>query len=138
MLEPKYGILTMVVEAVTTNKIPDAFIMPLTINYEKVLEGATFPLELLGESKVKESLGRLIKAVDTLKENYGRIYIEFCQPISVRRYMEEGAKRKKTQKELIYNLGYEITYSLSDNLVVMPPAIVASIVLMQRRGISEQ
>lgn len=52
--------------------------------------------------------------------------------------MDEGSKRKKTQKELIFNLGYEITYSLSDNLVVMPPAIVASIVLMQRRGISEQ
>lgn len=80
----------------------------------------------------------MIKAVDTLKENYGRIYIEFCPPISVRRYMDEGSKRKKTQKELIFNLGYEITYSLSDNLVVMPPAIVASIVLMQRRGISEQ
>jgi glycerol-3-phosphate O-acyltransferase len=29
-------------------------------------------------------------------------------------------------------------HTLSDNLVVMPPAIVASIVLMQRRGISEQ
>ena len=30
---------------------------------------------MMGESKVKESLSRLIKAVDVLKENYGRIYI---------------------------------------------------------------
>jgi 1-acyl-sn-glycerol-3-phosphate acyltransferase len=48
MLEPKYGILTMVVDAVQAHKIPNAYIVPITINYERVLEGATFPLELLG------------------------------------------------------------------------------------------
>lgn len=78
MLDPKYGILTMVVEAVHTNKVKDVKLVPITINYEKVLEGDTFPIELLGESKVKESLGRLIKASEILKENYGRIYIEIC------------------------------------------------------------
>jgi len=31
-------------------------------------------------------LTRLIKAVDTLKENYGRIYIEFCPLVSVKKY----------------------------------------------------
>ena len=46
--------------------------------------------------------------------------------------------RNKQPKELINTLGYQIVHTLSDNLVVMPPAIVASIVLMQRRGISEQ
>lgn len=40
----------------------------------------------MGETKVKESLSRLIKAVDVLKENYGRIYIELCEPISVKNY----------------------------------------------------
>lgn len=30
-------------------KISDVCIVPLTINYEKVLEGDTFPSELLGE-----------------------------------------------------------------------------------------
>lgn len=29
----------------------------------------------MGEAKVKESLSRLLKAVDVLKENYGRIYL---------------------------------------------------------------
>jgi glycerol-3-phosphate O-acyltransferase len=136
MLDPKYGILTMVVDAVNANMLKDAKLVPITINYEKVLEGDTFPIELLGESKVKESLGRLIKAAEVLKENYGRIYIEICEPISLRKYLSEGVRRKKPMKDIIYNLGYEIVYTLSDNLVVMPSAIVASIVLMQRRGIS--
>ncbi len=59
-------------------KIPDAQILPVTINYEKILEGTSFTYEMMGETKVKESLSRLIKAADVLKENYGRIYIELC------------------------------------------------------------
>lgn len=84
MMEPKLGLLNVVCETVVTGKINDALIVPVTINYEKVLEGASFPYELLGEPKVKESLGRLIKAVDVLKENYGQIHIEICKPISIK------------------------------------------------------
>jgi glycerone phosphate O-acyltransferase/fatty acyl-CoA reductase len=47
----------------------------LTINYEKVLEGDTFPGELLGEEKVAESLGRVIKASLIMRNNYGRVYV---------------------------------------------------------------
>jgi 1-acyl-sn-glycerol-3-phosphate acyltransferase len=37
MLEPKYGMLSMVIDAVMTKKIPNAYLVPITINYEKVL-----------------------------------------------------------------------------------------------------
>lgn len=56
----------------------------MTINYEKVLEEDTYPYELMGEEKVKESTMRLIKASKVLKENYGKIFVEFCEPISVK------------------------------------------------------
>ncbi len=63
MLNPKFGMMTIITDCVFDGKINDAFIVPITINYEKVLEGDTFPYELLGEEKVKESLGRLVRAV---------------------------------------------------------------------------
>jgi glycerol-3-phosphate O-acyltransferase len=75
MMTPKYGILSIICRNVLDGKIPDAQLLPVTINYEKLLEGASYTYEMMGESKVKESLTRLIKAVDVLKENYGRIYI---------------------------------------------------------------
>ena len=49
ILDVDYDILGIVVEAVLEEHIEDACIMPVTINYEKVLEGDTFPEELLGE-----------------------------------------------------------------------------------------
>ena len=69
--------LSIVADSVFENKIPDATILPITINYEKVLEADTYPYELLGEEKVKESLIRVIKAARILSTNYGRIYMEF-------------------------------------------------------------
>jgi glycerol-3-phosphate O-acyltransferase len=36
---------------------------------------------LTGEEKVKESLGRLFKAVELLTMNLGSIYIDFSEPI---------------------------------------------------------
>lgn len=53
MLEPKYGILSIVCKNVLEGKIVDAQILPVTINYEKVLEGQSFTYEMMGESKVK-------------------------------------------------------------------------------------
>ena len=67
MLLPKYGILSIVAKNVLDGRIPDAQILPITVNYEKVLEGESFTYEMMGQSKVKESLKRVIKAADILK-----------------------------------------------------------------------
>jgi hypothetical protein len=34
-------------------------------------------------------------------------------------------------------MGYQITHSLSDNLIITAPAILATVVLMHRKGISD-
>jgi glycerone phosphate O-acyltransferase/fatty acyl-CoA reductase len=39
----------MVMELILDGKIDDIIIQPVTINYERVLEAETFPMELLGE-----------------------------------------------------------------------------------------
>ena len=61
--------------------------VPLTINYEKVLEGDTFPGELLGEEKVEESLLRVVKAIPLLKKNFGRVYVEISEPMFMNSYI---------------------------------------------------
>ena len=84
---------------------------------------------------MKESLKRLIKAVDVLKENYGRIYMDFCEPISVKKHFADRAEKK--YGHALEDLGYRIVYELSDHLIVTAPAILATSILMHRKGISE-
>jgi glycerol-3-phosphate O-acyltransferase len=73
--EPRLEILDIIIETVEQGQVNDVCLAPLTINYEKVLEGDTFPGELLGEEKVEESLIRVIKAIPLLKVNFGRVYV---------------------------------------------------------------
>ena len=60
--------------------------MPVTINYTRTLEGETFPIELTGADKVKESLSRIVKAVEIFSMNLGTIYLDFCEPIVFSEY----------------------------------------------------
>ena len=139
MQHPKFGILATIADAVYDQKLKDAVIVPITINYEKVLEGDTYPYELMGEEKIRESLLRLIRASSTLVQNYGKIYIEVMEPISLKKYTEEVKTQHgiTERREVVERLGYQITHLLQDNLVIMATSMVAAILLMHRKGIME-
>lgn len=49
MLKPKFGILSFMLDAFYERKVSDLVFVPVTINYSRVLEGETYPGELLGE-----------------------------------------------------------------------------------------
>mmetsp|Transcript_5722 Transcript_5722/g.4892 ORF Transcript_5722/g.4892 Transcript_5722/m.4892 type:complete len:230 (+) Transcript_5722:2196-2885(+) len=123
--------------------------MPITMSYERVVEGETFPFELLGEEKKKESLSRLLGAASILTMNFGRVYIEFTEPISCKEYINNYLSTNKgkelnpfknihQRRPIVEKLAYEITYRLNENLYILPTSIVASIILMNRKGISEE
>ena len=57
--------------------------MPVTLNYTRTLEGESFPNELTGAEKVKESLGRIVKAVEIFAMNFGTINMDFYDPITM-------------------------------------------------------
>ena len=63
ILTPKYGFISILTGAYYKERVKELTFIPVTINYTRTLEGETFPFELTGEEKVKESLGRIIKAV---------------------------------------------------------------------------
>jgi glycerol-3-phosphate O-acyltransferase len=41
----------------------DIEFVPVTINYDRIIEGDQFPLDLLGESKHKESFFKVVKVL---------------------------------------------------------------------------
>jgi glycerone phosphate O-acyltransferase/fatty acyl-CoA reductase len=150
LLNPKFGLLKYVADGYFNKRIEDVYLCPITINYEKILEGASYPRELLGLPKIKESFVRIIKATSTFFCDYGRIFMNFHEPISLKQYINrqmavEKAKGKvmdpfsdnNAKKYFLNKLGHEIVWSLNKSLVIMPTAIVATILLLHRKGISE-
>jgi glycerol-3-phosphate O-acyltransferase len=46
----------------------DIEFIPVTINYDRIVEGDQFPLDLLGETKQKESFFKVVKLLLTSKK----------------------------------------------------------------------
>mmetsp|Transcript_32012 Transcript_32012/g.31710 ORF Transcript_32012/g.31710 Transcript_32012/m.31710 type:complete len:821 (-) Transcript_32012:23-2485(-) len=141
-LHPKFGLLSMCTEAFFEGEVQDIHFVPVTINYERVLEGETFPFELLGEEKVRESLLRVVKSSKILNMNFGKIYVTLSEPISIKAF----ALSKVPSNQIVNSqakdninklLGYEIVYRLQDHIMIMPTSLVAAVLLMHRRGVSD-
>ncbi|VDK59238.1 unnamed protein product, partial [Cylicostephanus goldi] len=61
-LHPKYGLLQIVLEPYLRGKVYDIAVVPVTMNYDKLLEEMLYPYELLGFPKPKESTSGTISA----------------------------------------------------------------------------
>lgn len=81
---PKSGILSVIVDAFNDGKIEDALLVPVSINYERLVDG-NFIYEQLGQKKKPESFKSAITAIwNVLRSNYGLMRIDFNEPYSIR------------------------------------------------------
>jgi len=140
MLKPKFGLLGVLMDNFYDKKVNNLQFVPVTINYSRVLECESYPGELLGEPKVKESMGRILNAMNILKMNFGTINVEFDEPIDFNEYQkaivsEQGlnpTEVRADRKTVVEKLGYDLVFILSRKLIIQPTAICATILLHQR------
>ena len=67
---------------VKSPKRPIVFV-PVYFGYEKLIEGDSFISELGGAEKQKESLFGLVRSVNSLRENFGKVYVNIAEPIEL-------------------------------------------------------
>ena len=89
MLQPKQGLLSVLTDAYFDGRIQEAYIVPVSINYEKTMEGEIYSNELLGEGKIRESLRSLLSSSSVLSSKFGSIAVNFAQPISLKEYAQQ-------------------------------------------------
>ncbi|KAL0487536.1 glycerone phosphate O-acyltransferase [Acrasis kona] len=88
-LQPKLGLLSIIVDSFLEKKVPNLTIVPVNISYEKLIEGQAYSDELLGNAKKKESLKNLVKARNVLGNKYGDIHVKIAPPISLADYVTQ-------------------------------------------------
>src|SRR5438445_382256 len=89
LLSPKFGMLTLEVDAWLTGVKPDAYFAPVSLSYERIVEARSYQHELLGGEKQKESAKALLSATKVLRSRLGRITIRVDEPISLARLLAE-------------------------------------------------
>ncbi len=137
-LQPKLGLLTYLVDAYLEGACEDIFFLPISILYEKVIESGAYMKELLGSEKTKEDFKGLVKTTGVLTSKYGNIYVQFGEPISIKKFLfERGITGnyidEEKKKSDILALGYRIAYEINQIATVSPSGLVCAIILSDNR-----
>ena len=142
MVMPKYGLLSMVMQAYQEKIMNDLAIIPVYIGYDRVIEEKSYLKELGGAAKVKEKTSDIIKSSRILRKRYGRVYVNIGEAIFLKAYLasqEEPVEDISTEERqrLYRKIGYEIVMSINRVSVVTPFALTsAGLLSHDRRGIS--
>ncbi|VVC29513.1 Hypothetical protein CINCED_3A006445 [Cinara cedri] len=115
---PKLGILKCIYNTLTNNDVEDITIIPISINYDYLLEDKLFCYELIGLPKPKESTLGLIKSIKNMDDHYGNIYINFASPISLRKYIHDINWTNSKNDNVITTLAYEIMYRQQHGMIL--------------------
>ncbi|KAJ0173744.1 hypothetical protein K1T71_010893 [Dendrolimus kikuchii] len=97
-LPPKYGILSMSLLPYFSREVTDITIVPVNISYDRLMEHSLFAYEHLGVPKPKESTGGFLKSLRSLNDNFGSIYINLCDPLSLEDFIGENVYSHETLK----------------------------------------
>lgn len=153
LLAPKLGLLGMVVEAALDDDgahARRAQVVPISIGYEKVIEEKAYAKESAGGEKKKEDVKGLLKATRVLGAQYGRLNIQFDDPLPLGPTLREYgamaawdedenivvAAEEERWKQATQRLAHRIVYGINRVTAVTPTALAACALLATgKRGI---
>lgn len=97
MLKPRPGMLAMTVRSYLRNHNKPIAFIPVYVGYEKVLEGRTYLGELRGKKKEKESVLGLFKSLSNLRKSFGKVNVNFGEPIFLSKFLDQQQPHWKEQ-----------------------------------------
>lgn len=157
LLPPKFGILSFILDSLLSNRVEDAIICPVSTQYDKVIETEGYVTELLGVPKKKENLADFLTGGSSvLSLRLGRVDVRFHEPWSLRKFIDNEFTRmgvspgafdlgdkspvnSATRQKLLRTLGYRVLSDINDVSVVMPTALIGTVLLTLRgRGVGKE
>jgi thioester reductase-like protein/1-acyl-sn-glycerol-3-phosphate acyltransferase len=148
---PKYGMLGMVTQTVLQRQIPDAYIVPVTINYEKVLEIDKIVHELKGNAKKLESFGGAVTGgLKSLQQNFGSVKVCFGEAVSVQQTIADAKEAaaaagnksfdpsgdEDDRRALDRHLAFDVVGRLHSEIEISPTAMVSTLLLEAPSGLT--
>ncbi|XP_052771964.1 glycerol-3-phosphate acyltransferase 1, mitochondrial-like [Mya arenaria] len=91
-LLPKGGLLSVIVDCLKNGIVEDVYVVPVSISYEKLLDG-NYNNEQMGVQKKRESFLGAVKAIWlALRCYFGNVRVDFAQPFSLKECMESCSR----------------------------------------------
>jgi len=140
LLKPKGGLLAMTVSGYVRNPKRPVVFVPVYFGYEKLIEGDSFISELGGAEKQKESLFGLIRSIKSLREDFGRVYVNVAEPVELeplldrlrpdwREHEGNNGERPAWVNDIVEELGQEVMSGVNSAAAVTPISLLAYVLL---------
>jgi glycerol-3-phosphate O-acyltransferase len=144
LLFPKMGLVSMEVDAWVDGAAEDVLFVPVSIDYEKLIEASAYLRELSGGEKRKEDLGGLLSAFSVLFRRYERLYVQFEEPVSLRAVAQARLGTRaadlgtdpEARRLLVQAVATRIAFGIGRAVTITPVGLVSAALLSHvRRGL---
>ncbi len=121
LLPARAGMLQMTVRSYLRAPSKPIIFQPIYIGYERLVEGNSYISELGGKEKKSESLADLFSIFSILRHNYGKVHVNFGEPIYLDSLLQSHQKNwrdtdKDAQREWLPPLVDELATSIMTNI----------------------
>jgi glycerol-3-phosphate O-acyltransferase len=133
LIQPQLGFLHFLIEAINSGYNDDLVFVPISINYDRILEEKAHMKEIKGNEKEAESIKSVVKGRKLLKKTYGKVYISFGEIFTLKEISSDAVKSRELPAEIanrIFNRINEVTVVTSFALAS------CAILLLSERGFS--
>lgn len=144
MLPPKLGMLSIILDAIRSGTTQDVKLIPIYVGYEQVIEERSYIAELSGAEKEREGITGLLKTTRVLWSRYGRLYVSFGEPLSVRDALDDSGvadlpSEHPDFQEWVRRMGYRVLDGIQREALVTPSSVTAMALLMSaKRGVHRE
>jgi glycerol-3-phosphate O-acyltransferase len=135
LLAPKFGLLSMILDAALAVSQQTAYIVPISIGYEHLVDARAHQRELVGGEKRKENAVGLLQLPRLLRHRHGRINLQLGQILTLREIREElglppsGQLPPAKRRALVTRLGNRVMDEINRVTAVTPGSLTALVLL---------
>ncbi|GAB1812766.1 lysophospholipid acyltransferase [Mycobacterium sp. MUNTM1] len=137
---PVFGILRYISDAVDEIDGPEVYLVPTSIVYDQLHEVEAMTTEAYGATKRPEDFHFLIRLARQQGERLGRAYLDFGEPLPLRKRLEELRALQKTSESgastEIERIALDVEHRINRATPVTPTAVVSLALLGADRSLS--
>ncbi len=133
---PVYGILRYISDAVDEIDGPEVYLVPTSIVYDQLHEVEAMTTEAYGATKRPEDFRFLIRLARQQGERLGRAYLDFGEPLPLRKRLEELRAEESGAGTEIERIALDVEHRINRATPVTPTAVVSLALLGADRSLS--
>ncbi|CAM4072466.1 Glycerol-3-phosphate acyltransferase [Mycobacterium basiliense] len=133
---PVFGILRYITDAVDEIDGPEVYLVPTSIVYDQLHEVEAMTTEAYGAVKRPEDLWFLIRLARQQGERLGRAYLDFGEPLPLRKRLEELRADESGTGTEIERIALDVEHRINRATPVTPTAVVSLALLGADRSLS--